>query len=199
MRSDLYLYETPVFDFDYDEKPFAIRLINKLISSPLGVFILSALACISFAFAMDFVFYCFVLVYGIYVAIFADDLSPLMPLFILCYISPSPANNPGTEEGSVFYGSSGAFLLGFLTVALIIVFTRVGKDIHMGFDRLFLQKRTQTFGIVLLGAAYMLSGITTEHYSEYALRNLFFSFLQFMSIFILYYVFGGTVRWDRGR
>ena len=179
------------------QKPAAIRAINAIISSPIGVLLLGVMSAAAFAFSMEVPFYCFVVLYAIYVAIFARDLSPLMPLFIFCYITPSASNNPGTSKESIFYGASGAFLLALVAIGVTIIFIRIGTDKKMGFSRLFTKKRKLALGMLLLGVAYMLSGINSLHYGEYMWKNLLFSFIQFASIFLLYFVLSATVRWKK--
>lgn len=179
------------------KKPAIIRAINALVSSPVGVLLLGAMSAAAFALSMEFEFYCFVVLYAIYVAIFARDLSPLMPLFIFCYITPSASNNPGTSKESIFYGASGAFLLALVAIGVTVIFIRIGTDEKMGFARLFTKKRKLALGMLLLGAAYMLSGINSAHYGEYMWKNLLFSFIQFASVFLLYFVLSATVRWKK--
>ena len=173
--------------FRRSDKSIVVRLLNRFVSSNLCVFVLAALAGLAFTFSREFEFYVFVIIYGLYVGLFADDLSPLMPLFIFCYVTPSPSNNPGSTTDSVFYGASGTFLLVFVLTVVFLIFVRIANDRNMGLKKLFFKKRFMTFGILLLGAAYMLSGILWERYDEFATRNLVFASLQFLSVFLLYF------------
>lgn len=190
-------------DFDrrnkyvYDAKPLPIKLINRIVSSKLFIFVLAALTCLAFTFSREFEFYVFVIIYGLYVGLFADDLFPLMPLFPLCYITPSISNNPGTTNESVFYGKSGTFLLIFVLSVVTIIFVRIISDYNMGLKRLFFKKRFLSFGLILLGVSYMLSGILWNRYSEFAARNLAFAAMQFLSLFLLYFIFSATVDWNK--
>ena len=185
--------------FIRSDKSIVVRLLNRFVSSNLCVFVLAALAGLAFTFSREFEFYVFVIIYGLYVGLFADDLSPLMPLFIFCYVTPSPSNNPGSTTDSVFYGASGTFLLIFVLTVVFLIFVRIANDRNMGLKKLFFKKRFMTFGILLLGAAYMLSGILWERYDEFATRNLVFASLQFLSVFLLYFIFSATVDWSRFR
>ncbi len=183
--------------FVYDAKPLPIKLINRVVSSKLFVFVLAALACLAFTFSREFEFYVFVIIYGLYVGLFADDLSPLMPLFPLCYITPSNQNNPGKTSESVFYGNSGTFLLIFVLSVVTIIFVRIIADYNMGIKRLLFKKRSLSFGLILLGISYLISGILWERYSEFAARNLAFAAIQFLSVFFLYFIFSATVDWHK--
>ena len=179
------------------KKPPIVRAINSVIKSPIGVFILSLMTAAAHALSLEFYFYLFVIIYAIYVAACADDLSPLMPLFPLCYIAPSQSNNPGISEDSIFWGMRGAVLLALVSVAIIILFIRIAKDSRMGFKRLFTKKRALAPGMLLLGVAYLLSGILADGYSDVAPRNIVFALIQFLSVFLLYFVFTATVNYNK--
>ena len=183
----------------YDSKPLPIRLINRLVSSNLFVFVLAVLTCLAFTYSRELEFYTFVIIYGLYVGLFADDLSPLMPLFPLCYVTSSCSRNPGMTTESVFYGKTGAFLLIFCLSVVGIIFVRIISDGNMGLKKLFFKGRFLMPGILLLGASYMLSGILWDRYDEYAQRNLVFAALQFLSVFLLYFIFSATVDWNKFR
>ncbi len=183
--------------FERKRRPLPIKFINRIVSSNLFVFVLAALTCIAFAYSREFEFYVFVIVYGLYVGLFNDDLAPLMPLFVFCYVAPSAGHNPGRTTESVFYGKSGTFLLCFVLIAVALIFVRIARDENMGFKRLFLKKRLMLPGMLLLGGSYICSGILWQGYSEYALRNIVFASIQFLSVFLLYFIFSATVDWHR--
>ena len=173
-----------------------VESINRIISSPLGVVILGALTLISYVFSLEIVFYTFVVLYAIYVGIFADDFTPLMPLFILCYITPSPTNNPGSNGQSIFFGTSGIYLIAIVTIGILVLLGRIAFDPNMGLRRLFGTKRALLPGMLVLGASYFLSGILHPEYAEYAKGNLLFAFIQFASLFLLYFIFSATINWE---
>lgn len=193
--SDMYL--TADDGFVCKDKPFVIRAINGIISSRLFVFVLAALTCLAFTFSREFEFYLFAVTYAIYVSVFAHDLAPLMPLFAFCYVAPSYENNPGITTESVFYGKTGTFLLVYVLIMTAVIFVRIARDENMGIKKLLFKRRFLTFGMLLLGASYLLSGILWEGYAEYAKRNLIFASVQFLSIFLLYFVFSASVDWSR--
>ena len=186
-----------LFTASTENKPRVIRAINSFVASPLGVIMLAALAALAFTFSREFEFYCFVIVYAIYVGLFSDDLSPIMPLFIFCYITPSAANNPGRSEDSLFYGGKGLFLLLFVSVGVAVLLLRIARDKRIGWRRLFLEKRELIPGLLLLGIAFVISGLFSRHYLEYALKNIAFSLIQFLSFFLLYFVLTVSVDWKR--
>ncbi|MBQ3014702.1 MAG: O-antigen ligase family protein [Clostridia bacterium] len=175
----------------------AVKNINQIICSAWGVGILGTLTVLAFAFSLEAVFYTIVVLYTIYVGLFADDLSPIMPLFVLCYVTPSIGNNPGISDQGLFYGSSGIYLLCIVSVAVLTLLFRIALDKDFGFRRLLTTKRTLLWGMVALGVSYFLSGIAHERYLEYVKGNLLFAFIQFASIFLLYFVLSATVNWEQ--
>ena len=173
-----------------------IQSINRLIQSPWGVCMLGLRTFVAFVFSLEVVFYTFVVLYSIYVALFADDFTPMMPLFVLCYIAPSRINNPGKNPQSIFFGETGLYLIGIVAIGVLFLLGRIIFDKEMGLRRLFTTKRTLLVGMLILGAAYFLSGILNPHYIEVAANNLRFAAIQFASIFLLYFIFSATIDWD---
>ncbi len=186
-----------------EQKRFAFRNsafikgINDIIYSPWGIVILGLMTVSAFAFSLEIAFYTFVVVYAVYVSIFADDFTPIIPLFILCYVTPSLGNNPGESEDGLFYGASGIYLICIASVAILALLIRLIVDKELGGLRIFTAKRTLLPGILILGASYMLSGLGHEQYEEYAKRNLLFAFIQFMSVFLLYFILTTAIKWDK--
>lgn len=174
-----------------------VKKINKFLYSPLAIVLLGIMTLAAFVFSGELVFYGAVIFYALYVLIFCDDFTPLMPLFLLCYVTASTKNNPGQSEGGLFYGSSGRFIVGLAVIAVIALITRITLDRDIGWKRLFSKRRSLIGGMLSLGGAYLLSGIGSKYYLEYAARNVFFAFIQLASVFLLYFVFSATVKWDR--
>ncbi len=175
-----------------------IQALNRACASPWGLAVLGLLTLISYVFALELYFYALVCVYAVYICLFGEDLLTLAPLFLFCYIAPSAGNNPGKEETSVFYGSHGGIIiLCFAALALSVLIFRIATDEDMGFKKLFTQKRCLWRGFIVIGIAYMLSGIGSAHYFEIAGKNFFFSILQFLSLFLLYFLFSATVKWEK--
>ena len=174
-----------------------IKNINKIVCSPWGIGILGVLTVLAFAFSLEVAFYTIVVLYAVYVSLFADDLSPIMPLFVFSYVTPSTGNNPGMSDQGLFYGATGAYLVCIVSIAVLSLIARVVVDKDFGLRRLFTTKRTFIWGMFALGAAYFLSGILNEKYAEYAKGNLLFAFIQFASIFLLYFILSASVKWDQ--
>lgn len=190
-------YETVKTQFKNIKSSAAIQKINQIIYSPWGIGSLGLLAFLAFALSLEAVFYSIVVVYTIFVGLFADDLAPIMPLFILCYVTPSIGNNPGMSDQGLFYGTSGLYLVCIVSIAVLILLFRIALDKNFGLRRLFTTKRTLLWGMLALGIAYLLSGITHEKYLENATGNLLFAFIQFAAIFLLYFILSAAVKWDQ--
>lgn len=183
--------------YDKTKDSAVIGRINAIISSGFGIAIFSLLTILSFWFSLELYLYALVAIYVVYVSAFADDLMPIMPWFLLCYVSPSTKNNVGVNETSIFYGATGKFVIVLAAVAVLAMLIRIGLDKGMGYKRMFTQKRALLNGMLALGATYLLSGVGSEKYFDVFERNLLFSFIQFMSIFLLYFFFSATVDWKR--
>ena len=177
-----------------ESKP--VRAINRFCASPWFLATLGACTLLSYAFALELFFYGTVILFALYVALFGDDFLPILPLFVFCYISPSSGNNPGKSETSIFYGAAGLTILIFAAIAVSSLLVRIAIDKNMGLKKLFTKKRYLTIGFLILGAAYLLSGLGSDHYSEIVWKNLLFSLLQFLALFLVYFLFSATVQWE---
>lgn len=174
-----------------------IQKINSFIYSPWCIAVLGLLTVLGFTFSLELVFYSIVAVYTIYVALFARDLMPIMPLFVFCYITPSVANNPGSNKSSFFHGTGGIVLIGLLVLALAFIIVRLIIDDEIGFAKMFKTKRRLLISMLVLSASYFLSGIGHPKYPEYVKSNLLFAFMQFGSLFLLYFILSSSVKWDK--
>ena len=176
----------------------AVQMINKYLSSPWGVSLFGVLTLISYCFALEFYLWSFVVLSVIYISLFADDLLPVMPFFVLCYVSPSAENNPAKMGGSIFLsGASGAFIISIAGLAFACLIARIVMDKNMGLKKLFTQKRALTIGFLVLGVSFFLSGIGSAHYGEVFGKNLLFALLQCVGFFLLYFLFSATIDWQK--
>ena len=178
-----------------ERKPFTS--INAFLATPYATAIFATLTLLSFAFALELLLYSLVILYALYLCLFGEDFFPLIPAFFFCYVSPAPSNNPARAEGSIFNGAMGIIVLGFAAIAVVSILLRIAFDENMGFKRLFTQKRRLTWGFLALGAAYLLSGIGNFNYTQVVWKNLFFAALQFLALFLLYFLFTGTTDWKK--
>lgn len=146
--------------------------------------------------SMELVTYtCFIII-AVFVALLGSDLLPLIPLVVLSYISPSVHNNPGLNGESVFSGENGVYILSIAAVFAVCLIIRLIADPEMGIAFLK-RKRSLLSGMVILGVAYMLAGAFSGYYTASGWRNALFGFVQFISIFLCYFLFTGGIRWEK--
>lgn len=189
-------YQNKLFDFYFKiKKSNFIQNLNKFIYSIWSFVFISFLTLSAYIFSLEIYFYLFIALYVIYICLFCDDLLPIVCLFIFCYISPSRKNNPGLSTNSVFYNYSGTIVTIIAVVCTISILSRIILDKNMGLKKLFTQKKYLLSGMIILGIAYLISGIGSKNYSEYFLNNLLFAFLQFLSIFLIYFIFSTSINW----
>lgn len=183
----------------FREKP-GIKRINQFLASPYYILAAALLSFLSSAFSLELPMYTVAVLVVLFTCVLGEDLLPVMPLLVLCYIAPSAANNPGRNGESIFDPQHGGVYMIALVVMLLLglVFFLV-KDRFANLKKLFKCQRKLLFGMVLLWAAYMLSGINSPAYPEYLKKNLFFAFLQGASVTVPYLLFAALVDWDKTR
>ena len=175
----------------------AVRAVNAFLVSPWGICALGALTLLAHVFALEIVLYTLVVLLAVYVSAFGEDLLPILPLFLLCYVSPSMDNNPAISKTSIFLVGNGLIYLAvILAIALMAIITRIVVDKNIR-SRMFTAKRALTIGFLVLGLAYVVSGIGSDKYLETFWKNILFGFLQFASLFLLYFVFSVSVEWKK--
>ena len=179
------------------EQPIFQR-IDQFLYSPAYFICLGIITVLSNIFSLELVAYPLILLTGIYVCLFARDLLPLLPIFACGYVSPSYSNNPGKNDESIFSIAGGGLYIGALLLALVICLVyRLVTDPDFGGKQFLKKKRKLLSGMLILSAAYAISGLGSGQWAEYGWRNLLFAFLQLVGIAGLYYLFSGAVRWQK--
>ncbi|MBE6959888.1 MAG: hypothetical protein E7448_04090 [Ruminococcaceae bacterium] len=169
--------------------------IDHFLRTPWYFLVIGALTLLSAMFSLELVTYtCFIAI-AIFVALLGRDLLPLTPLIVLSYIAPSVTSNPGVYNASVFSGSSGIYLLCIAGIFVLCLCFRLCTDRQIGRKAFLSRKRSLLFGMLILGAAYMLGGAFSGYYTANLLRNLLFAFIQFLSVILFYYLFTGGIQW----
>ncbi len=174
-----------------------VQRINRFLYTPAYLYLIGGLTILSNFFGMElFTYSCFILI-GLYLCLLGPDLLPILPLVICSYIAPSRANNPGRNTASVFSLANGGIYLIILAALLVAALIyRLIRDPEIGGKAFFTCKRKLLPGILVLGGAYLLSGLGTNQWMLVGWRNLLFASLQFLSIFVLYYLLTGAVKWE---
>ncbi len=175
----------------------AVQRINRFLYTPGYFFLIAVLTIFSNICGGElFTYTCFILI-GIYLCLLGPDLLPLTPLVICSYIAPSTINNPGKNPNSIFSFQNGGWYLCLLAAILVVcIILRLIFDKELG-GKIFLHcKRRLLSGMLVLGLTYLLSGLGSAQLIQVSWHNLLFAMLQFLSIFILYYLLTGMVRWE---
>lgn len=178
------------------EQPMC-RKINAFLLSPSYFLLIGALTVIASVFAAELVVYtCFILI-ALYLSFCGKDYLPLIPIVICCYIAPSVGNNPGKNPNSIFYPQNGGIYLlclaGLFVLSLIL---RLCLDPQIGKNAFLRCKRTLVPGMLILGGGYVLGGAFSGHYFDNGFSGILFALIQFISVFLLYFLFTGAVKWE---
>ena len=165
-----------------------VSKINAFMRTPAYVITLAVLTVICNLLSLDLYIYTIFIATAVFITLFGIDLLPLMPIVILCYIAPSPSNNPGSanNKGSIFYFENGGLYLIFLISILVLcLLFRLLTDREIG-GRAFLTKNRKLLnGMLILGASYLLSGIGMKEYGSASWRALLFGLAVFALVYLL--------------
>lgn len=172
------------------------KKINAFFLSPYYFLLIGAMTVAASVFSAELLIYtCFILI-GLYLSFCGKDYLPLIPLVVCSYIAPSVGNNPGRNENSIFFPANGGIYLlclaGLFVLSLIL---RLCLDPQIGRKAFFTCKRKLLPGMLFLGAGYMLSGAFSGHYFGQGINGPLFAFIQFVAVFLLYFLLTGAVDW----
>lgn len=176
--------------------PF-VPAMDAFLYSPAYFLLIGSLSFIANALSAEIPVYITYILIGVYLSLFGRDYLPAMPIVICCYIAPSSANNPGRNETSIFFGATGIFILILAAVFVASLIFRLAADLEIGRRAFFTRKRALLSGMLLLGAAYLLAGAGSGHYFDHGYGNALFGALQFVAVFLLYYILSGAVKWEQ--
>ena len=170
--------------------------VNDFLANPYYVMLVMLFTAVSFVLGADLIAYTVFAMLAVYICVLGADLLPLIPIVVCCYTVPSVANNPGRSESAVFAPEQGGIYIlclgGVIAASLIY---RVIRDRKQFFS----EKRVLLSGMLVLTAAYLLSGIGSENYADLAKKNLLFALLQGVSVVVPYWLFTGGVNWKNAR
>lgn len=171
---------------------------NSFMRSGWYVFVIAALCAMSSLCGLELFVYTVYILIALFLCLFGMDLLPLMPIVICCYISPSVVNNPGRNPQSIFYPAHGGiYLIVLAAVFAVCLIWRLITDPDFGGKRFLTCRRSLTLGMVVLGVAYVLGGLGMDRYGEYAGNTILFGLIQFASVFVMYFLFTGAVKWEK--
>ncbi len=169
-----------------------VRAINEFINSKYMLAVLALLTLLSNIFGLEVLTYTVVALIFYYICLFGKDFLLLAPVFVFMYISPSEANHPFFKKESIFYPENGLWIL--IAAASVFVVLFLFRIITDGsFVRLFTQKRSFIWGLLLLGVIFTIGGLG---YEKYTFSNLSYALALFAAFFIPYFLVTATVQWE---
>lgn len=168
---------------------------DAFLAGPRFIIAAALLTAVSFAMRGEVVLYSLFCLLVMYLCFCRKPLQPLMPMVVFAYLAPSTANNPGKTVDSVFFGDSGKYIIFLACLITASVIYRIIADRKQFFGT----NRKMLLGMLLLAAAYLLSGIGTPGYSKLAGKNLIFALVQGVSVLIPYWLFTAGVSWEKLR
>ena len=176
----------------------AVGKIDTFMRSGWYVLLIAALCALSSLCGLELIVYTAYILIAVFMCLFGMDFLPLIPIVICCYVSPSVVNNPGRNPDSIFYPAHGGiYLLVLCAVLAVCLIWRLITDRDFGGRKFLFCKRRLTIGMVTLGVAYLLGGLGMDRYTEYAGNTMLFGLLQFASVFVMYFLFTGAVKWEK--
>ena len=192
-----YANSTVIFPFQRVRTTRFCQSIDGFMRTPLYFVLLGILTAVSSLFSMELAVYTVIVLIGIFITLLGSDLLPLMPLAVLSYIAPSLGNNPSVNKESLFYGWQGIYLGICAGILILCLLVRLVTDPEIGQMAFLKCKRSLLSGMLILGIGYMLGGAFSGYYTAHGWRNALYAFLQFIAVFLCYYLFTGAVRWEK--
>ena len=175
-----------------------VQALNRFSRSPFFIGLLALGSILAYSLSLELVYYTLIVICALFIFAFSDDFLVIIPMFLFCYIAPSPSNNPGQSANSIFFMQNGGwYMLILIALVLPAVIIRLALDKEIGRSKLLFTSRKLWLGLVILGASYLLSGLGASHYTEIWSNNLLFAFLEFICIIGLYLLFTATVKWEK--
>lgn len=174
----------------------AIKCINRYLTTPSYIMMIMLLSVLSNALGLELPVYSIYVLTFAYICLFGEDLLPIIPIVVACYIAPSVQNNPGRNENSVFAPEQGGiYLLCLGAIAAIVFVFRVIRDRNIFFGK----KYKLLPGILVLSVAYILGGIGSNGYADHALKSILFALVNSATILLPYFALSGGVNWTKAR
>ncbi len=172
-----------------------INGVNKFLCTPWYMLCVAIVMAASNVFSLEFLaFYTYAAIV-VYVVLFAPDCFPIAPMFCCGYMLFSARNNPASSYGQTLFANK-ANLVQFIVLISIIALALIVRFI---FEVFFVRRERKkkpalTWGFLVLGLAYLVSGAFT---ADYGGKELAYSALQIVSLCFTYFYFYYTVDWDK--
>ena len=155
------------------------------------------LMAVSNVFALELPVFYIYLFLGLAVMLFAEDTLPLVPIFLCCYMTIAPENNPATHvETTVF--KDPAFKVQFMAILGVAAVAIAARLVYsVAFSPSKGERRGSpalSLGFLALGVSYVLGGLFSPYY---AAKTALFGLVQIASLCAFYYFFYFTVDFKR--
>ena len=167
-----------------------IQKINKFLSSYFSIFFIAFLFLLSNVFSIEFIVYYIIMFYTIYVTLFYKDLSPIIPIAAMGYMSVSKKNNPfGYVEQPIFMEQSYKIqLLVILVIMLLFLFTRLIFNLIRTKEKFTFPRLS--LGFLVFCFASMIGGAFS---GLYEFKSSIYGLVVTVSLCIAYFLFYFTV------
>ncbi len=173
-----------------------VQRINRFMRTPKYIMLTMLVSALANMFSLELVAYGLYAVLAVYICLLGTDLLPIIPLVISGYVIPSAQNNPGREETSIFFaGHGGNLIIVYAVVIVVSLVYRLIRDRKVFFSR----KYAMLSGMLVLTAAYLLSGIGSDAYPAAIWPNVRFALIQGCALLVPYLLIAGGVKWEKAR
>lgn len=196
MEKSLSSYNTSEYVLKPLQDKTIVCKINRFVYTPYFMLVIGVLTAISNHFSLEGIIYPVFSAIAIFIMLLGTDFLPIVPMVVCCYIAPSAVNNPGANQHSFFYSNGGYVAFLGVIIALSFIF-RIAFDKQLGRKIFFTCDRKLALGMLTLGLSYLLSGVGSGRYFANGLGNLLFGFLQFVSLFLFYFIFTACIKWEQ--
>lgn len=150
-----------------------VRTLSELISSKYFPFVTAVLAIACYYLAWDIVLIYFICLTGIFIALFMDDVTPVISHLLFINVVVSPKNSPTLSNGSSDYYLRPEILAQVVPLVCLFILAGAFRLAFTVKDKRF--KITPSFiGLCAFSAVLMLNGLFTANYDP---KNLLFAFI----------------------
>ncbi len=167
-----------------------VRYVKVLLESKYSAVFVAACILVSNLFSWEIPMMYTMLAFVALASLFAEDMLCTMPVACGLYFIFSRKNNPlGYEQTSIFLTPMGKINL-WIVIGMLALFVAL----RWTFDVIAHKERRKFpmlgIGFIVLGVAYMLGGLFTEHYKW---NTVFFGFTEIAALSFSYFFFYYTV------
>lgn len=175
----------------------AVRALRAFLRSAWFLALVVFLMVLAEVFSWELTVFYLYLVLGLLIVLFGDDLFPLVPIVLCCYMAISYPNNPalfpaGSATPSSFYDGAFVFQIAYIiAVAVLLIAARLIVILMRGEKK---KVPALAIGFGALGLSLVLGGLFTKFYD---FRTALFGFTVVASLCALYFLFYYGIDWKK--